>query len=147
MYLATKPPALGDRPGTAALVRADDLTHVLGVEPSRKRGGVDEVAEHDGKLAAFGAPKGTTTIVSHGWINTSDLLARGRSLVTQRRDRLEQPATIANQGDTEVFQVIDCQSRQYLSVDLVLAECRLILLEATFRSHPPISIPFRLPPE
>jgi hypothetical protein len=44
----------GDQIGTAALVRADDLVHVLGVEPDRERGRADKVAEHDRELAALG---------------------------------------------------------------------------------------------
>ena len=39
---------------TGVLIGADDLAHVLGIEPSRKRGRTDEVGEHDGELAALG---------------------------------------------------------------------------------------------
>jgi hypothetical protein len=48
-----EPTALGDLLGAAAVVRADDLSHVLGVEARRQSGGSDEIAEHDRKLAAL----------------------------------------------------------------------------------------------
>jgi len=44
----------GDEIGAAAVVRADDLPHVLGVEASRERGRADEVTEHDRELTALG---------------------------------------------------------------------------------------------
>ena len=44
----------GDEIGAAAVVRADDLAHVLGVEPGRERGRANEVAEHDRELTALG---------------------------------------------------------------------------------------------
>ena len=38
----------------ATMIAADDLAHVLRIEPRRYRGRTDEVAEHHGQLAAFG---------------------------------------------------------------------------------------------
>ncbi len=43
-----------DRARTGVLIGANDLAHVLGIEPRRQRGRADEVAEHDGELAALG---------------------------------------------------------------------------------------------
>ena len=57
-----------DEIGAAAVVRADDLTHVLGVEPGRERGRANEVAEHDGELTALGgvqrARRGISAVVT-----------------------------------------------------------------------------------
>ena len=54
MYLATNPPALVIEIGAATVIGADDLAHVLGIEPRRQRGRADEVAEHHRELAALG---------------------------------------------------------------------------------------------
>ena len=53
---------LGDEPAeraatisaTAAVIGADDLAQILGIEPGRERGRADEIAEHDRELAALG---------------------------------------------------------------------------------------------
>ena len=38
----------------ATMIAANDLTHVLGIEPRRQRRRADEVAEHDRELAPLG---------------------------------------------------------------------------------------------
>ena len=43
-----------DRARTGVLIGANDLAHVLGIEPRRQRGRADEIAEHDRELAALG---------------------------------------------------------------------------------------------
>ena len=49
---------LGDEIGAAAVVCADDLAHILGVEARREGGRTDQIAEHDGELTAFsGVPR------------------------------------------------------------------------------------------
>ena len=53
---------LGDEIGAAAVVCADDLAHILGVEARRERGRADEIAEHHRQLAPFGV-RGTG-----GWL-------------------------------------------------------------------------------
>src|SRR5215472_13829487 len=44
---------LGDLLCAAAVIRADDLAHVLGVEARRECGRTHKVAEHDRELSAF----------------------------------------------------------------------------------------------
>src|SRR5271165_4132471 len=44
----------GDDLGDSAMIRADDLAQILGIEPRRKRRRADQVAEHHGQLPAFG---------------------------------------------------------------------------------------------
>src|SRR5215475_1521761 len=51
--LCDKSTGLGDLLCAAAVIRADDLAQVLGIEPSRERGRTHKVAEHDRELAAF----------------------------------------------------------------------------------------------
>jgi hypothetical protein len=43
-----------DRVGDTAMVSADDLAQILGIEAHRKRGRADEIAEHDGELPSLG---------------------------------------------------------------------------------------------
>ena len=45
---------LGDGAGDTRLICADDLPQILGIEPRRKRGRADEIAEHHAERAAFG---------------------------------------------------------------------------------------------
>src|SRR5215469_6019204 len=40
--------------GAAAVIRANDLAQVLGIEASGESGRADEIAEHDRELATFG---------------------------------------------------------------------------------------------
>ena len=54
MYLATKPSKPADDLGDAAVVGADHVAQVLGVEPRGERGRADEVAEHDRELTPLG---------------------------------------------------------------------------------------------
>jgi hypothetical protein len=49
-----EPAALGDLLGAASVIGADDLPHVLGVEPGRKRSRAHQIDEHYRDLAAFG---------------------------------------------------------------------------------------------
>ena len=52
--LGDKAVEAGDRLGDRAVVGADDLAQVLGVEPRRERGRADQIAEHHRELPAFG---------------------------------------------------------------------------------------------
>ena len=54
MYLATKPSNLADHIGDGAVIGGDNLAQLLGIEPCRKRGRADEIAEHHGQLAPLG---------------------------------------------------------------------------------------------
>jgi hypothetical protein len=52
--LGYEPVAARDRARTRVLIGADDLPHVLGIEPRRHRGRTAEISEHDDELTAFG---------------------------------------------------------------------------------------------
>ena len=43
-----------DSARTGVLIDANDLAHVLGIQPGRHRGRADEIAKHDRELAALG---------------------------------------------------------------------------------------------
>ena len=52
--LGDEPTGLGDQIGAAAVIRADDLAQILGIEPRRECRRADQIAEHHRQLAAFG---------------------------------------------------------------------------------------------
>ncbi len=119
MYLATKPPKPAQHLADAAMVGGDDLAQILGVEPGRQLGRADEVAEHDRQLAALGSRDGRRR---GGGL--------GRRAAAHRGDRGEQPAAVADRGDAETDQVLGRQRGQDVGVDVVVAECGLILPKA-----------------
>ena len=86
------------------LIGADDLVHVLGIEPRRQRGRADEVAEHDGELAPLGG------------VNDDRRGERG----VQRLDRRHYLPPMADGSDAEVLEVVDRQLRQHRAVDLII---------------------------
>ena len=53
MYLATKPSKPSDDLGDGAVIRADHLAQILGIEPRRERRRADQVAEHHRELTPF----------------------------------------------------------------------------------------------
>ena len=69
-----------DRARTGVLIGANDLAHVLRIEPGRQRGRADEIAEHDGELATLGGI-GDWRDRGGGW-------ERGRG-TSERRDGLQ----------------------------------------------------------
>jgi hypothetical protein len=46
--------SLGDEIFAASMIGADDLSHILGIEPRRQRCRADKVDEHYSQLPAFG---------------------------------------------------------------------------------------------
>ena len=75
-----------------AVVCADDLAQILGIERGRERCGPDQIAEQDRKMPAFGAGR-------HGGLPTRD--RRGGGM--QGRDRVQQLAAMADQLDAEIL--------------------------------------------
>ena len=98
---------LGDVPAEArdlardgVLVGAQDLAHLLGVEPAAQRGRADQVAEHHRELSALG--RGGRCCAGrhrHSWRRR-----RGCGLVAQRGDRREQLGR-GPSGQAELLQV------------------------------------------
>src|SRR6516225_3920343 len=88
--LRDEPTGLGDLLGAAAMIRADDLAHVLGVEASGERGRADEIAEHDGELAAFGVVLGGAA----GRRNSLGWRCSRTRIGAQRGDGIEQLTSV-----------------------------------------------------
>jgi len=51
MYFATYPPKTRNHVGTAAMISAENLAKILGIEPRGKGGRSDKVAKHHCELA------------------------------------------------------------------------------------------------
>jgi hypothetical protein len=117
------PSSLGDLLGAAAVICSDDLAHVLWVETRRERGRADEIAEHHGKLATFGGVSQGRSGGDGGVADTRD----GRG--AEGGNGLEQPLAVPER-QAELFKVALTQLRQHFAVDRVLAEHRLVLVEA-----------------
>ena len=99
-----------------AVICADDLAQILGIEPRRQRHRADQIAEHDGELSAFGFAGGGRR--------------RACCCGAEGSDRVEQPPAMPDQGDAEILQILGRQAWQDPLVDLVLAEDRHIALKA-----------------
>ena len=56
--LGDKPAKAADGVGDAAMIGADDLAQILGIEARRQRRRADQIAEHDGQLPPLGRVDG-----------------------------------------------------------------------------------------
>jgi hypothetical protein len=119
---------LGDKPGEApdcvgyaAVVGADDLAQILGIEARRQRGRTDQINEHHGQLAPLGLGGGGRPYRRRR--------SRQRTLV-ESGNRGQQPPPIAERSDADFLQVVRRQPGQHVPIDRVFAEGRRVLLEA-----------------
>jgi hypothetical protein len=103
-----------DRRRAAAMIAPDDLAHVLGIEPRRKRRRTDEVAEHHSEMTALGD-------VRMGLRGHGDCGFRRSFRRTQACDRFEQ-ALAVSEGHAEFFEVAVRQLTQDLGVDVILVK-------------------------
>jgi hypothetical protein len=88
--------------GDAAVIGADDLAQILGVEASRQRRRTDQIAEHHSQLALF--------CVNGDWSRLGRGLGYGRRrFPAQVGDRPQQSAPMADQADAEFPQVFSSQ--------------------------------------
>jgi hypothetical protein len=103
------------------VVGADDRAQVLRVEPRRQRCRADPIAEHHGQLPPLGLRDGDLPrrFASRQW----------RGTLTQRRDRFEELAAIADPGDADLLQILSGQLGKYRGVDAFVAKGRLGLLQ------------------
>ena len=112
---------LGDEavePGHGAVISGNDLAQILRIETRGKRGRADEIAERYSELPPLG-------IGSHRRIERRG----GWRLGSDRGDGVEQPAAMASEHHTKVFQIIRCQLGQCLEIDLIIAEGGLVAFE------------------
>ena len=106
----------GDDLGDGAVIRADDLAQILGIEPRGERRRADQIAEHHRQLPPLSAL---------GARRDGRRLGRG----AQGGDRLDQSAPVPHRRDADFLQVVRGQARQHLPIDLIVAERRLVALQ------------------
>ena len=112
----------GDDFADRTVICADDLTQILGIEPSRELGRTDQIAEHHRQLPALS--------IDSRWCFTGRRRHHGgRHLGNERGNSVEQSPSMPYQRDAEILQILGGQSRQYRSVDLVVAERLFVLLQ------------------
>ena len=98
----------------------------------RERGRADEVGEQHRQLPPFGLgrPRDGAGGSRRCELGAAGRGARQRRFFLQAGEGGKQPAAVADKGHTEVFQVLCGQARQNPGVDVVVAECLLILAQA-----------------
>ena len=118
-------PAL-DHLGAGAMIGADHVPHVLGVEPRRKLGRADQVTEQQRQLPPLGLcrPRSGCGL---GW--RAQFYWRCGSRLGQGGNRIEQLAPVPDGGDANVFEIVSSQLGQDLGVNLVLPERLLVALQ------------------
>jgi hypothetical protein len=123
--LGNKAAGAGDYLGATAVIGADDLAQLLGIEPRRQCRGSDEVSEHDRELAAFGFGSLATEAVGYDRV-----ISRANWLGSQPGDRIEENTAMSNRRHTEVFEVLGGQLGQDCPIDRVVPECLLVAFQA-----------------
>ena len=119
--LGDKAGKAGDRVGDAAMIRANDLAQILGIEARRQRSRADQIAEHQGQLAPLGRAEHIPRYRRR--------CSRNRT-AAQRGDRRQQPAPITDRRDADLFQIVCVQVPQHVPIDRVFREGRRVPPEA-----------------
>jgi CHASE2 domain-containing sensor protein len=94
--LGDKAVKAADGVGDAAVVGADDLAQILGIEARGQRRRTNQIAEHHRQLAALGFAGGDGDRGGRQW-------RFGRA---ERGDGVEQSAAMADRGDTQLAQIL-----------------------------------------
>jgi hypothetical protein len=105
------------------LVGRNDLSQIFRVHASGECRRTNKVGKQHCDLAALGG-------VLRGPDDRRSGGGRRRFIGAQGGDGVEQLATMPNDADTQILQVLRRQVRQDGVVDLVLPECRLVAFEA-----------------
>ena len=129
----------GDEIGAAAVVRADDLAHVLGVEPGRERGRADEVAEHDRELTALGGVQRGAAGAAAATATAGALF----SMVSRSAIGAQQLAAMPEQ-DAQLLQILIRQIGKDAEIDPVVAK-RLRVLLQTDPAEPTVDVQVQSP--
>ena len=120
----------------AAVIGADHLAQLLGIEPRCHRRRADQIAEHHRQLPALRRRAGC------------GLRCRDVCSITKPGakggNRFQHRAAMTNRGDAEILQIIGGQARQQFGADVVLLEGGRILLEPQ-RPQPLGNVQLRLP--
>jgi hypothetical protein len=124
--LGDKPAEAVDRFGDGAMISADHLAQILGIEPRGKRRRGYQIAKHHGQLPTLG----TALWRCIGARRPNGGRSRGCGRCsTKRGDSVEQPPAMPDQGDTEILQILGRQADEHFFVDLIIAECLVVTLK------------------
>ena len=116
----------GDRRRDNAMIGADDLTQILGIELRRERGRADQIAEHHRQLPPLGVAPRCECCGRFG--RRSRCIGHGRGSA-QGGDGIEQPAAVADRGDAQLAQILGGQLPQDRIVDVIIEKSLGILCE------------------
>jgi hypothetical protein len=121
---------LRDRRRGSIEIGVHEVAPLLGIEPCRNAGRIDEITEHNREVAAFAAGLAgccESWLAGGFWRGWRRFWVRDSA---QSSDSVEQLAAVPHNADAQVFQVLRRQVRQDRVVDLVLTEGRLVSFEA-----------------
>ena len=128
--LGDKPAAAPDHLGNAAVIGADHRAQILRVEPRRQRRRADQIAEHHRQLPPLGLAGPDASILPRlHKLGRRDRRAGAREVRSQRGDRGQQLAPMADKIDAQILQIVGRQLAQDLGIDRVIVECRGVLFE------------------
>jgi hypothetical protein len=133
--LGDKAAKAGDGVGDAAMIGADDLAQILGIEAGGQRRRTDQIAEHDGQLPPLGLgphpslPRPRGRVVMTSLPRTRGRVGEGapgcgfgdglRCSAAEGSDRCQQFAAMPDRRNAEPGQIIRRQLGQHLAIDVV----------------------------
>jgi len=94
---------LGDNSGDGAVISADHIAQIFGVDARRELGRADQVAEHDSQLSPLGLCSD-----SRAWGRRRRCL-RGVLTIAERSNGVEQAAAMADRRNAKLAQVVGRQ--------------------------------------
>jgi hypothetical protein len=106
--------------GNAAMVGADDLAQILGIEAGRQRRRTNEITEHHRQLAPLG-------LRGRRYIRDCRRHCRGGRRGVERGDGGQKLAAMTDRGHANADQVLSCQLRQNRGIDVVVTKSGLVL--------------------
>src|SRR5215813_10592337 len=112
--------------GDGAVIRANDLAQIFGIELRRERGRADEIAEHHRELAALRSERAVGAVLLCDLGSSS---AGPRGLVSQYRNGGKEFPAVAYRTYANGDQIVGGEVGQHLGIDIIVAECRRVLLK------------------
>ena len=123
---------------TAILVRPDDRTHVLGIEPSREFGRAYQINQHHCELAPLGDASRRRSCLA------AKRRVRPCRFFSEIRYRLQQPLAVSERRDAQLLEIVPGERAQDLTVDGVRDE-RLGVLLKPLLGQPPRDVKHAAP--
>ena len=109
--------------GDAAVIHADQLAQILGIEAPRQRCRAHQIAKHHGQLPPLGLAGSKRSLGRCRRCLNSPVP------IDESGDRVKQAAAVADRRNAEIAQIVAGQPAQNLPVNVVVAERWRILFE------------------